>query len=115
MWPQAPPPKKAFGLWVSTFGYHNWGEIDCRLSGLNCGLTGLKSAGFPLDGFVLDLYWYGGISKNDTKIGTLTWDETATAFPKPRDKLVHYRDDDGVGIILMRNRLSGRIYRAGQT
>ena len=48
------PPRKAFGLWVSEFGYDNWDEID----GLKAGLRG---AGFPLDGFVLDLNWFGGI------------------------------------------------------
>ena len=102
------PPKKAFGLWVSTFGYHNWGEIDTRL-------TGLKSANFPLDGFVLDLYWYGGILRNDpnTQIGSLTFDTIDDGppggfFPDPRGKLAAYRTNDGVGIILIEESLVGK-------
>lgn len=102
------PPKKAFGLWVSTFGYHNWGEIDTRLNGL-------KTASFPLDGFVLDLYWFGGILANDpnTQIGSLTWDTTDDGppggfFPDPSGQLAAYRTNDGVGIILIEESLVGK-------
>jgi alpha-glucosidase len=28
------PPRKAFGLWVSEFGYDNFGQIDTLLAGL---------------------------------------------------------------------------------
>ena len=48
------PPRKAFGLWVSEFGYDNWDQIDALAAGL-------RDAGFPLDGFVLDLNWFGGV------------------------------------------------------
>jgi alpha-glucosidase len=101
------PPQKAFGLWVSTFGYHNWDDIDARL-------TGLKIASFPIDGFVLDLYWFGGILRNspDTPIGRLTWDTANDGqggyFPDPATKLATYKNNDGVGIMLIEESLIGR-------
>ncbi len=101
------PPKKAFGLWVSTFGYQDWDGIDTRLNGL-------KSANFPLDGFILDLYWFGGITANspDTQIGTLTWDTTNDGkggyFPDPAKRLASYKNDNGVGIILIEESLVGK-------
>jgi alpha-glucosidase (family GH31 glycosyl hydrolase) len=42
------PPKKAFGLWVSEYGYRNWKEIETKLNGLRAGK-------FPVDGFVSGL------------------------------------------------------------
>ena len=76
------PPKKAFGLWVSEFGYDNFGEID----GL---IEGLRRDGFPVDGFVLDLNWFGGVNPvgdgdqpavldkktREGHMGRLDWDE----------------------------------------
>jgi alpha-glucosidase (family GH31 glycosyl hydrolase) len=63
------PPKQAFGLWVSEYGYDNWAELEDKLSTL-------RANNFPVDGFVLDLQWYGGILENsdDTQEGSLTWD-----------------------------------------
>jgi alpha-glucosidase (family GH31 glycosyl hydrolase) len=68
------PPRKAFGLWVSDFGYDNWDQIEMLRSGL-------RSAGFPIDGFVLDLNWFGGVDFNDpakSRMGQLNWDESNT-------------------------------------
>jgi alpha-glucosidase len=66
------PPRKAFGLWVSEFGYDNFGQIDALL-------TGLRSRDFPVDGFVLDLNWFGGVvnkqNQPKTHMGRLDWDE----------------------------------------
>lgn len=95
------PPKKMFGLWLSTYGYRDWGQVDNKLAGL-------KNAKFPVDGFVLDLYWFGGITKNsdNTKIGKLTWD--TSKFPNPAAKLTNYKDNDGVGIILIEESLVGK-------
>jgi alpha-glucosidase len=86
------PPKKTFGLWVSEFGYDNWGEIDGTLSGL-------RAAKFPVDGFMLDVQWFGGVTagSDDTKMGTLDWD--TTAFPNPATKLASYASNDGLGVI----------------
>ena len=43
-----------FGLWVSEDGYDQWEELDSKLKTL-------RDPQFPLDGFVLDLEWFGGI------------------------------------------------------
>lgn len=64
------PPRKAFGLWVSEFGYDNWDQIDLLKNGL-------RSNHFPIDGFVLDLNWFGGIGsgdKHNSNMGRLNWD-----------------------------------------
>lgn len=64
------PPRKSFGLWVSEFGYDNWDEIDTLLADL-------RKDEFPLDGFVLDLNWFGGIATQDaskSNMGRLNWD-----------------------------------------
>jgi alpha-glucosidase (family GH31 glycosyl hydrolase) len=104
------PPRKAFGLWVSEFGYDNFGEIDDLLDGL-------RREGFPVDGFVLDLNWFGGIDPIDTHgdpphvrrakadrshMGRLDWDEDqdeadlATnkySFPNPGGRIQEYHAD----------------------
>lgn len=86
------PPKKTFGLWVSEYGYDNWGEIDGTLSGL-------RTAKFPVDGFMLDVQWFGGVTagSDNTKMGTLDWD--TTAFPDSSTKLASYASNDGIGVI----------------
>ncbi len=48
------PPKQMFGLWVSEYGYENWDELTSILDSL-------QVENFPLDGFVLDLFWFGGV------------------------------------------------------
>lgn len=47
------PPKSAFGLWVGEFGYENWDEIVGNLHSM-------EQSRFPIDGFLLDLQWFGG-------------------------------------------------------
>lgn len=86
------PPKKAFGLWISEYGFDNWGELEDKL-------RTLRSHGFPVDGFVLDLQWYGGIQggSDDTRMGSLRWDEQN--FPDPAGEIARLRDEQGVGII----------------
>ncbi|NUR87477.1 MAG: DUF5110 domain-containing protein, partial [Nonomuraea sp.] len=94
------PPKKAFGMWVSEFGYDNWAEIDNRLSGL-------RTAKFPVDGFVLDLNWFGGVTagSDSTRMGTLSWD-TAN-FPNPTSKIASYAGD-GVGLMTIEESYVGK-------
>ena len=86
------PPRQAFGLWVSEFGYDSWTEIDTELAAL-------QAADFPTDGFVLDLDWFGGVTagSDSTAMGSLTWD--TTAFPSPAATIADYRADEGLGII----------------
>ncbi len=73
----AVPPKKTFGLWVSEFGYESWGEVFSLLEEL-------RREGFPLEGFGMDLQWFGGNfgDPDNSKMGTLTWDESR--FPNFR-------------------------------
>jgi len=95
------PPKKAFGLWISEYGYDNWAELEDKLSTL-------RANRFPVDGFVLDLQWYGGIREgsDDTQTGSLTWDEGN--FPDPEAKIAYLRDEQGVGIAVIEQPYIGR-------
>jgi alpha-glucosidase (family GH31 glycosyl hydrolase) len=88
------PPKKMFGLWVSEYGFDNWAEMDDKLNSL-------RANHCPIDGFVLDLQWFGGIvyGSDDSPMGSLTWD--LTDFPDPEEKIASLRDDEGIGIILV--------------
>ncbi|NPV55790.1 MAG: DUF5110 domain-containing protein [Anaerolineae bacterium] len=95
------PPKPAFGLWVSEYGYDSWDELEDKL-------RSLRQNGFPVDGFVLDLQWYGGIQSNsdDTRMGTLDWDENA--FPNAADTLARLLDDEGVRIMTIEQSYIGK-------
>ena len=57
------PPLWSMGYITSKYGYHNqdetYGVIDS-----------LKTRNYPVDGVVLDLYWYG----QETDMGRLEWD-----------------------------------------
>jgi len=95
------PPRKAFGLWVSEFGYDNWDQIDALKDGL-------RSEGFPVDGFVLDLNWFGGVKLNDparSRMGRLDWDEDPDDgnpyfFPDPGGHIARYaRENIGLTVI----------------
>jgi alpha-glucosidase (family GH31 glycosyl hydrolase) len=91
------PPRKSFGLWVSEFGYDNWAQIDTLLSGL-------RDNHFPVDGFVLDLNWFGGVDLNNperSNMGRLDWDENQDLltqnnpyfFPDPASRIQAYAND----------------------
>jgi alpha-glucosidase len=87
------PPKKMFGLWLSQYGFHEWGEIDGKLSNL-------RADRFPIDGFVLDLQWFGGVpatGTNPSRMGSLMFD--TTHFPNPANKLDDYGNSQGIGIM----------------
>jgi len=84
------PPKSAFGLWASEYGYDNWGELDNKLKTL-------KKNNFPVSGAVLDLQWFGGITEDEnSQMGSLTWDKKN--FPKAQQKIAAYKK---AGIDLM--------------
>lgn len=88
------PPRRAFGLWVSEFGYENWGEVDRELAYL-------RAKGFPLDGFAMDLQWFGGTFGDplNSRMGSLTWDERN--FPEPAAKIRTYREQYGLNLMLI--------------
>lgn len=57
------PPLWSLGYITSKYGYKTQQETDSVVSTL-------KSYGYPLDGIVLDLYWYG----QEEDMGRLAWD-----------------------------------------
>ena len=88
------PPRKAFGLWMSEYGFETWQDVD-RVIG------GLRSGAYPFDGIVLDLFWFGGIAQQGvvhSEVGRLGWDITDTPgvddpyFPDPQGRLASYHD-----------------------
>ncbi|WP_374514924.1 TIM-barrel domain-containing protein [Niveibacterium sp.] len=87
------PPLKAFGLWISEYGYDNWAELDDKLATLH-------GKGFPVDGAVLDLQWFGGINSGSqtTSMGKLSW--ATGKFPDAAGKLAGYAAS-GVGTMLI--------------
>lgn len=94
------PPKKAFGLWVSEYGYDEWAEMDDKLATLVVNE-------FPVDGFVLDLQWFGGIQPNIyTQMGSLSWD--LVNFPDPAGKMADLESTSGIGIMVIEESYIGQ-------
>jgi alpha-glucosidase len=95
------PPKKMFGLWVSEFGFESWAEVWDKLSTL-------RVEEFPVDGFVLDLQWYGGIfqGSDDTRMGSLTWDQAA--FSGPPRAIARLAREQGIGLLTVEQPYVGR-------
>ncbi len=60
---QALPPFWSLGYITSKYGYKTAAETDSVVNAL-------KKAGYPLDGIVLDLYWYG----KEEDMGRLDWE-----------------------------------------
>jgi alpha-glucosidase (family GH31 glycosyl hydrolase) len=89
------PPRHAFGLWISEFGYDNWTEIRNDLDSL-------VSNRFPVDGVALDLQWFGGsfawppTPENCTpdRMGSLTFN--GQNFPSPSTEIPKFREEYGV-------------------
>ena len=64
------PPRWSLGYLQSKYGYQNTADV----TGI---VNELKTNGFPLDGIILDLFWFGGTNK----MGVLNWDSTRFASP----------------------------------
>jgi len=94
------PPRAAFGLWVSEYGYEDWKEVD----GI---LAGLEKHGFPVSGIILDLQWFGGIreGREDTSMGRLEFEPGH--FPDPGAKIAALRAK-GIGVIPIEESYIGR-------
>ncbi|KAJ3209088.1 hypothetical protein HDU67_006392 [Dinochytrium kinnereticum] len=86
--PMAVPPKSAFGLHVSKYGYKNWGAANFEVDGI-------VGRGFPLEAVIYDLYWFGGTGGG---FGRLAWD--SERFPDPTANLKALRAK-GPGAILI--------------
>lgn len=94
------PPRAAFGLWISEYGFEDWRELDGVLAGL-------RRHRFPFDGFVLDLQWFGGIRENspETSMGKLAFD--TARFPDPAGNLAELRERHGAGVMLIEESFVG--------
>ncbi|SNS35857.1 alpha-glucosidase [Geodermatophilus pulveris] len=88
------PPRKAFGLWMSEYGFETWQDVDHVIGAL-------RGGAYPFDGIVLDLFWFGGIAQqgvDHSEVGRLGWDITDTPgvddpyFPDPQGRLASYRN-----------------------
>lgn len=88
------PPVEAFGLWVSRFGFENWNQIERELQGL-------RQNHFPIEGFALDLQWFGGkfyhpgspeVSRS--RMGTLEFDREK--FPNPEATLKQFAERESI-------------------
>lgn len=86
------PPKKMFGLWVSEFGFDSWSELEDKLHTLRANQV-------PVDGFVLDLQWFGGVFRRPSHMGALTFD--TASFPDPAGEIARLRNEQGVGLTLI--------------
>ena len=87
------PPKQALGLWISEYGYRGWDHAEQKL-------VSLRAAGFPVDGVVLDLFWFGGITGGSpqSRMGSLTWD--LSHFTDPAARIARWRSQ-GTGVVLI--------------
>ena len=81
------PPFWALGYITSKYGYHNQQEAIGAIDSL-------KTRGYPVDGIVLDLYWYG----QETDMGRLEWDPKQWPDHK---KMLSDLKDQGVNMVLI--------------
>ncbi len=81
------PPFWSLGYVTSKYGYHNQKEAVGAIDSL-------KTRGYPVDGIVLDLYWYGV----ETDMGRLEWDPKQ--WPDHR-KMLSDLKDQGVNMVLI--------------
>lgn len=79
------PPLWSLGYITSRYGYHNEKETLGAIDSL-------KRDGYPVDGLVLDLYWYG----DEQKMGRFDWDRTQ--FPDPEGMLAKLKKQ-GVNVV----------------
>lgn len=88
------PPKKAFGLWISEYGFDDWAELDSKLKTL-------RARDFPIDGFVLDLQWFGDVEPGgeQSQMGRVAWDRKR--FPRSHAKISQLAEKHGVGLVLI--------------
>lgn len=81
------PPFWSLGYITSKYGYHNQKEALGAVDSL-------KTRGYPVDGIVLDLYWYGV----ETDMGRLEWD--SKQWPDHK-KMLDELKEKGVNMVLI--------------
>ncbi|MCC8113496.1 MAG: DUF5110 domain-containing protein [Bacteroidales bacterium] len=75
------PPLWSLGYITSKYGYHNEKETVGAIDSL-------KKRGYPVDGIVLDLYWYG----KEQDMGRLAWEPKQ--WPNPEKMLANLKDQN---------------------
>lgn len=92
------PSKRVLGLWVSEFGFDSWHELRQKLDSL----TQKK---FPLEGFAMDIQWFGGrfyergSDISTSRMGSLEFD--SIAFPNVEREIANLRQDFGLELMLI--------------
>lgn len=81
------PPMWTLGYITSKYGYRTQAETEGVIDTL-------KTRGYPVDGIVLDLYWYG----TETDMGRLEWNKEQ--WPDHR-KMLSDLKDKGVNMVLI--------------
>lgn len=81
------PPFWAMGYITSKYGYRTQSET----TGV---IDTLQRAGYPVDGIVLDLYWYG----KEQDMGRLAWEPTQWPSPK---KMLSQLKKKGVNMVII--------------
>lgn len=81
------PPFWSLGYITSKYGYHNQKEALGAIDSL-------KTRGYPVDGMVLDLYWYGV----ETDMGRLEWDKKQ--WPDHKE-MIDSLKKQGVNLVLI--------------
>lgn len=90
--------KRVLGLWVSEFGFDNWAELKQKLNSL-------VAKNFPIEGFAMDLQWFGGrfyepnSDLSNSRMGTLEFDERA--FPEAEAQIAELSRNFGVELMLI--------------
>ena len=90
------PPKAAFGMWLSEFGYENWGEVYEEVNSMHANKM-------PVDGVALDLQWFGGdfymgdVDRSGSRFGTLSFD--LRNFGNPKETIAHLKNERGVEVM----------------
>lgn len=79
------PPLWTLGYITSRYGYKSQAETEDVVDSL-------KHAGYPVDGVILDLYWYG----KEQDMGRLAWDYEH--WPDPDDMMAYLRKR-GVNVV----------------
>lgn len=79
------PPFWSLGYITSKYGYRTQAETEGAIDTL-------KTQGYPVDGIVLDLYWYG----KEQDMGRLAWEPTQ--WPDPKGMLAGLKDK-GVNLV----------------
>ena len=83
------PPRWALGNFSSRFGYHSQEEVEKTI-------RKFEENQIPVDGIILDLYWFGKSIKGT--MGNLEWDKDN--FPNP-DKMIADLNAKGVKTIVI--------------